>query len=118
MTNAQIIMSNRVFLMQEGIIKATDAVMTITDDDGTRTINVPEEIHTFNEWKKAGRMVQKGQHAVAKFQIWMPRKNKKADAAEEAQADAGADDKAMEAKGFYKKVAYFFTAEQTKEIGA
>lgn len=116
MTNAQIIMSNRIFLMQEGVIKATDAVMTITDDEGTRQINVPEEIKTVKEWNREGRMVQKGQHAVARFQIWMPKKSKKAKAGAEGDgADVqDAEEAEMKAKGFYKKVAYFFTFDQTR----
>lgn len=114
MTNAQIIMNNRVFLMQEGLIKATDAVMTITDDNGTRQINVPEEIKTVREWNKEGRMIKKGQHAVAKFAIWMPKKGKKAQAQAEAEQAQDAEEAEMQAKGFYKKVAYFFTFDQTR----
>ena len=109
MTNAQIIFQNRVFLMEEGVLKGTDEIITIADENGEREIQMPEEIKTFDEWKKAGRMVQKGQHAVAKFQIWMPKKNKKKeDADEERQEEV--------VKGFYKKMAFFFTIDQTKEI--
>lgn len=120
MTNAQIIMNNRVFLMQEGIIKAagTGEMIEIETEEGIVEVEMPEEIHTFNEWKRAGFMVQKGQHAVAKFQIWMPKKaKKKAEDAEDQEGQKRDDEEAkMAAKGFYKKVAAFFTVDQVKPI--
>lgn len=116
MTNAQIILTNRVFLMQEGVIKAAGNGVMITVD-GVK-MEMPEEIRTFNEWKRMGYAVQKGQHAVAKFQIWMPKKAKTKAAEAEADAEAGrdAEEAEMLAKGFYKKLAHFFTAEQVKPI--
>ena len=112
MTNEQIILSNRIFLMEQEVIKGIPGTsITVKDDDGVRTVLMPEEIYTFDEWKKRGRIVRKGQHAVAKFQIWMPKKKKAKDA--DADADTGADEAP---KGFYKKVTAFFTEEQTKEI--
>lgn len=118
MTNAQIIMNNRVFLMQEGIIKAagTGEMVEVETEEGIIEIEMPEEIHTFNEWKRAGFMVQKGQHAVAKFQIWMPKKNKKAKAEDAEDQERDDEEAKMAAKGFYKKVAAFFTADQVKPI--
>ena len=111
MTNAEIIFNNRVFLMEQDVIKGIPGMLiTVSDDSGDREIMMPEEIHTFEEWKKMGYQVQKGQKAVAKFQIWMPKKNKK-----KADSEDGAEEK-EEAKGFYKKVAFFFTQEQTKKI--
>ena len=112
MTNAEIILSNRVFLMEQEVIKGVPGTaLHWKDEQGERDILMPEEIHTFDEWKKLGFMVQKGQHAVAKFQIWMPRKGKaKAKPEDEEQQEAGAP------KGFYKKIAFFFTAEQVKEV--
>lgn len=121
MTNAQIIMSNRVFLMQEGIIKAagTGEMIEVETEEGMITVEMPEEIHTFDQWKKRGFIVQKGQHAVAKFQIWMPKKAKKKAQKEEdqKQPECQDDEEAkMAAKGFYKKVASFFTADQVAPI--
>lgn len=110
MTNAEIILQNRVFLMEQEVIKGVPGTTLLwKDEQGEREILMPEEIRTFDDWKKMGFMVQKGQHAVAKFQIWMPKKNKgKAAAEEDEQQEEGTP------KGFYKKVAHFFTADQVK----
>jgi len=121
MTNAQIIMSNRVFLMQEGIIKAagTGEMVEVKTEEGMITVEMPEEIYTFDQWKKRGFIVQKGQHAVAKFQIWMPKKaKKKAQKEEDKKQPERQDDEdaKMAAKGFYKKVASFFTIDQVAPI--
>lgn len=114
MTNAQIIFANRVFLMEQGVIKGIPGTSLVwEDEEGKREIQMPEEIRTFNEWKRTGYIVQKGQHAVAKFQIWMPRKGKA-----KVDPDAEGEDAEMQAKGFYKKVAFFFTADQVKEVKA
>lgn len=111
MTNAQIILSNRVFLMEQEVIKGIPGTSLLWEDEnGKREILMPEEIKTFDAWKKEGFIVQKGQHAVAKFKIWMPKRGKKV----EAEAK-DADDAEMEAKGFYKKLSFFFTREQVKE---
>ena len=110
MTNAEIILSNRVFLMEQDVIKGVPGTSLLwKDEQGEREILMPEEIRTFDDWKKQGRMVQKGQHAVAKFQIWMPKKGKA------AKEDPDADDQ-EKAKGFYKKMSFFFTIDQTKEV--
>lgn len=113
MTNAEIIMQNRVFLMEQEVIKGMPGTSLLwKDEQGERQIQMPEEIRTFDDWKRLGFMVRKGEHAVARFQIWMPRKGKaKAVAEDEEQKEEGAP------KGFYKKMAFFFTADQVKELG-
>ncbi len=110
MTNAEIIFQNRVFLMEQGEIQGIPGTsITVKDDDGERTVMIPEEIRSYNDWRKAGRQVKKGEHAVAKFQIWMPKKGKaKAEDDEEGKAEADAP------KGFYKKMTFFFTEGQTE----
>lgn len=110
MTNAEIIFANRVFLMEQGEIKGIEGTsITIKDQDGERIVPMPEEIKSYNDWRKAGRQVKKGEHAVAKFQIWMPKKGKaKAEDEEEGKAEADAP------KGFYKKMTFFFTEGQTE----
>lgn len=108
MTNAQIIMSNRLFLMEQGVIKGIPGTsMTIKDENGERTVLIPEEIRTYDDWKREGRQVVKGQKNVARFKIWMPKKAKAV-----ADADVEADEDAP--KGFYKKLCFFFTIEQTE----
>jgi hypothetical protein len=70
MTNAQIIFNNRVFLMEQGVIKGvTGQTIKWADEQGEREILMPEEIHTFQTWKALGYQVQKGEHAVAKFPV-------------------------------------------------
>ena len=118
MTNAQIAMENRVFLMEQGIIKPTDQKMIYTDDLGTREINVPEEVYTFDAWKKQGRIVLKGQHAIAKFKIWMPKRGRRVEEIAEDNNSDDNSDEAMQRRGFYKKLSFFFTIDQTKEIDA
>ena len=111
MTNAEIIFQNRVFLMEQGVIKGIEGqTIKYKDEDGEREILMPEEIRTFEDWKKHGYMVQKGQHSVARFQIWMPKKKNK------KQDDPDDDGEKEETAGFYKKVAFFFTADQVKPI--
>ncbi len=113
MTNAQIIFNNRVFLMEQGIIKGIPGTsITIEDEDGKRTIQMPEEIRSYDDWKREGRQVQKEEHSVARFQIWMPKKGK-AKAEKENSENEQEEEKL---KGFYKKVVFFFTIDQTKEI--
>lgn len=112
MTNTEIIMQNRVFLMEQGVLKGIEGTrMLWKDEEGERTVEMPEEIRTYDEWKRLGFIVQKGQHAVAKFQIWMPKKGKKKAEAEEEEQGAKVP------AGFYKKLAFFFTADQVKAIG-
>lgn len=112
MTNADIILQNRVFLMEQEVIKGVPGTALLwKDDQGEREILMPEEIRTFNEWKRLGFQVQKGQHAVAKFQIWMPKKGRKMAADEDPEKD-----EEQMAKNFYKKVAFFFTKDQVKEV--
>ena len=65
-------------------------------------------LKTFNEWKKRGYKVKKGEHAVLKTAIWMPKTGK-------ADTDKKADDEESEENdGFYQKVACFFKAEQVE----
>lgn len=116
MTNEEIILSNRVFLMENGVIKGTGEKFVFTDEQGTREIEVPEEIHTFNEWKKLGYIVKKGEHSVAKFPIWnISKKKSKKTEAENANEENGEE---QENGRYYKKVAFFFTLEQVEKIEA
>lgn len=106
MTNAEIILENRIFLMKEGVLEATEDKMTINGKE----INVPEEIHTFDAWKKLGYQVQKGEHAVAKFKIWKFKSNGKKKDNEDEE-----DQKQVSGRCFMK-MAFFFTAKQVQPI--
>lgn len=112
MTNEEIIMKNRVFLMENGVIKGTGEKFTFTDENGTREIDIPEEIHTFDAWKKLGYVVKKGEHSVARFPIWQLVSKKK----DKGDKEEDKDEKSP-TKGYYhSKVAFFFTKEQVEPI--
>lgn len=114
MTNSEIIFRNRVFLMEQEIIKGIEGTSMIwSDEEGEREIQIPEEIHTFNEWKKMGYMVQKGQHATAKFPIWKKSKGK---GKQDEEPDEKQEDPAKTGGRFFMKMAFFFTMDQVKPI--
>lgn len=113
MTNAEIVLSNRIFLMEQGILKGIPGTSLLwKDEQGEREILMPEEIRTFDDWKRLGFIVQKGQHAVARFEIWMPKKGRAKAGAEKEDEDQ----KEKAPRGFYKKMAFFFTIDQVKKI--
>ncbi len=110
MTNAELIFNNRIFLMEQGVIKGVPGTqITITDENGTRELLMPEEIHTYNSWRKLGYQVRKGEHAVARFPIW------KFKAAKQKDTEPDEDQQGQEGKMF-RKVAFFFTIDQVDKI--
>jgi hypothetical protein len=128
MTNAQIIFNEALELMKDGIIGTTGRQIKISyEKDGEQVeeiINEPEPIHTYKEWQNLGMQVQKGQKAVAKFQIWMWAKGKtKKLSKEDANAinsmvvnsDGSKAQEGDEVEGqghYYMKEAAFFSASQ------
>lgn len=105
MTNAQIIFNNSVALMEEGILKGSGIMATVTDEDGNKKqIELPETIHTFAAWKSMGYIVRKGEKAKAAFTIWKYAESKKQNDEEEAEGR------------MFMKLAHFFTAEQVEKI--
>lgn len=100
MKNAEIIESHAIALMEDGIIKSAGEAETV---DG-ETVDVPEEIAAFPEWKRRGYMVMKGRHAAAKFQIWKPCKKK-------AKKEGKEDEQNM-----YLVWANLFSASQVKRM--
>lgn len=110
MTNAQIILQNSVFLMEQGLLKPTDQKITITDEEGTRETFLPEEIHTFAAWKKMGYVVKKGEHAIAKFPIWKPVAKKG------AKEEDGDEEKEQRTDHMFMKMSFFFTADQVEKM--
>ena len=105
MTNEQIIFHQRMALMKEGIIGTTGRTITVEDEEGNKsTIEDPEVIHTFSEWKRRGFTVKKGEKAITKFTIWKHVVNK-------AKSDNEEDKERM-----IQKVAFFFTASQVEPI--
>lgn len=115
MTNNQIIFEQSQRLAENEIINYTGRTFTATLEDGTETeIKETEAIHTFAEWKKSGYMVQKGQHAVAKFAIWMftDRPSRRTqEAREAANQETDSPD-----PHYYLKESAFFSASQVKPM--
>ena len=71
MKNEEIILRERLRLMIAGKIGSTGATMVIEKEDGsTEEISVPEELHTWEGWRRAGYRVKHGEHAIATFPIW------------------------------------------------
>lgn len=70
MTNAQIIMNESISLMEQGILKGSGHFAEVETESGKMTIELPEEIHTFNGWKQLGYSVKKGEKSSIKFPIW------------------------------------------------
>ena len=70
MTNEQIILNNSLSLMEQGILKGSGHFAQIETEEGTKTIELPEEIHTFQGWKTLGYSVKKGEKSSIKFPIW------------------------------------------------
>ena len=114
MTNAEIILDQRLNLMKEGVLKGTGRFFTYkvingeTGAEEERTLEEPEVIHTFSAWKELGYCVKKGEHAKASFTIWKYAECKKND--EE-------DGEQKEGRCFLKK-AHFFTIDQVEKLPA
>lgn len=70
MTNAMIIMNESLKLMEDGKLNGSGQFAEIETADGKQTIELPEEIHTFNGWKALGYSVKKGEKSSIKFPIW------------------------------------------------
>ena len=112
MTNAQIIFNESIRLVEEQKIGTTGRLLTVVDGEGNeKTIPEPEPIHTFDEWKRMGLYVKRGEHAVAAFPIWvvnrkpvkLPMKDVKTGETVEVTEDS---------TRYVMKTAYFFAASQ------
>jgi hypothetical protein len=112
MTNAQIIFSESLELMEAGKIGTTGRTLTLERPDGTRyTVPEPEPIHTFAAWRALGYTVRKGEKATAAFSIW--KQGKASKAAREAAAEAGEEEPAGR---MFMKLSHFFTAAQVEKL--
>ena len=70
MTNSQIILHESLSLMEQGILKGSGIFGEIETELGTITVELPEDIHTFQGWKERGYIVRKGEKSTIKFPIW------------------------------------------------
>ena len=98
MTNAEIIFESAI---ANGIFTEEQAIAHIKEKGCL-------PLHTFNEWRKMGYCVKKGEKAKMTCDIWRMTNYKKDENAEKEQEEK--DDH------FYMKKAFFFTAEQVEKI--
>ena len=107
MTNAQIIFNEAVELMKNGKIGKTGRQFEVEDENGNKImLDEPEDIHTFQAWKKLGYCVKKGEKAVAQFYIWKCVSKK-------AEHSEGMTE---EQKRMFMKIASFFSASQVQAM--
>lgn len=107
MTNEMIILHESVKLMENGVIAGTGEIIIVENADGTKKqLEMPEPIHTFQNWKELGYSVKKGEKAIAKFPIW---KN-----IVKTVVDENNEEK--ERSRMYMKTAAFFKFSQVEKI--
>ena len=117
MTNATIILNESIRLMEDGKLSGSGQFVEIENEDGTTsTMELPEEIHTFNGWKARGYKVKKGEHSTIKFPIWkhttkMLNTDTGNDAIDKMNANINAQGGE---KRMFMKTAAFFTAAQVE----
>lgn len=120
MTNAQIIMNESIRLMEEGILKGSGHFAQIETDEGTKTIELPEEIHTFQGWKTLGYSVKKGEKSSIKFPIW--KHTTKMLKTDTESPELNAMNAKINAEGgetnMFMKLSSWFTAAQVEPIKA
>lgn len=95
MTNAEIIYAARVQLANTGKLNTVNGV--------------PEEIHTYQAWKKLGYQVLRGEKAVCILKIWKPIPKKGKPEPEE-------EEKRKDDPWMMLKTAYFFSQSQVDSI--
>ena len=103
MTNEQIIFDARCDLMDKGILAPTGRYIEVEDQNGEKkTMEEPEEIHTFVGWQSLGRQVKKGEKNIVSLMIWKHTTQK-----------AKAEDEEDKEKMFMTK-GFFFKESQTE----
>ena len=102
MTNAMIIFTESMRLMDEGVIGGSG---TFGETEDGKKVELPEAIHTYSAWQSMGFQVRKGEKAIAKFPVWKYRNGK----VDEETGEEG------EGRMFMKTAA-FFTAAQVDRV--
>ena len=125
MTNKMIVFMERCKLMEDGIIGGTGRFVEIETDEGTKTLEEPEEIFTVKEWNKRGFLIKAGETHIAEFCIWKhENKGGKANAensedseeSEEVKPKSNGRKRSRRNNGFYFGKACFFKASQVTPI--
>lgn len=96
MTNAEIIYAARMQLAKTGKLETVNGQ--------------PEEIHTYQAWKKLGYQVLRGEKAVCMLRIWkpIPKKGRK--------PEPDGDEEQQDNPWMMLKAAYFFSQSQVDSI--
>ena len=118
MTNAQIILNESLQLMKDGVIGGSGQYGEFETGNGTITIELPEEIHTFQGWKMRGYSVKKGEKSSIKFPIWkhtVKFLNTETGNAEQDKANALINEQGGETN-MIMKVSCWFTAAQVEPV--
>lgn len=103
--------------MADGIIGTTGQTVEVTDENGNpKTMNVPEEIHTYAGWKERGYVVRRGQHSIAKFKIWKYRQRQKKDGDKTKTDEDSTDEREETGKRMFLTAANFFAESQVEPI--
>ena len=113
MTNAAIILDHQLYLMEQGNIGTTGRMFeaVTVDADGNearKLLPEPEPIHTFQHWKALGFSVKKGEHAVARIEIWKH--------ASKTETDENGEE--IDKSRMFRKVACFFSMSQVERMEA
>ena len=100
MTNSEIIMRTAI------------AKKIYTEEEAVKLIKTYGRLplFTFQEWKKAGYSIKKGQHAKLSCFIWLPSTK----AYTETDAVTG-EEKEIDTTHFFQKLAYFFSPDQVEK---
>jgi len=107
MTNNEIISNARFSLMEQGLLNGSGVFAEVVAEDGSRrTVELPEEIHTFQGWKARGFKVNRGEHSKIKLSIWKHTTRRVAD------EDGNEEDQDR----MFMTDAYFFTPSQVAPI--
>lgn len=101
MTNYEIVSEARENLLEQGLIHGV-----LVDGE-----EVPEELYTFDQWKRQGRIVKLGEHAIVKLMLWVPNKytQKMLD-----DNDGKLDEKQRKSARMSLRLSGLFTKEQTQ----
>lgn len=105
MTNVAIILMESLKLMDKGILESAGTMQTI---DG-RQVEMPEEIHTYEGWKRMGYQVKRHEKAIAQFPIWKYTSKKVKVENEEEEQESGR---------CFMKLSSFFKMSQVEKVEA
>lgn len=129
MTNNQIIRNEAAHLSAEQLHEIaakshTAAQIAVTDENGAEhpgtiedaeLVLAADELHTFNEWKRLGKQVKKGETALIRCHLWQFT-TKPSKAQREAAEAEGKE--AAEHPHFYPTKAYLFSCLQVEDSTA